>query len=80
MASSVSADNVDHMKQQLHDEIERMSPERLEAVRRMMLMFDIAETAAQLNRDFDADEAAGLLTPEKIDQAIRDARAALRRA
>jgi hypothetical protein len=80
MASGTSTDNVDDLKRQLHDEIERLPRPQLEAVKRFVLLFEVMEAAEQIDREFDADHAAGLLTPEKIDQAVRDARAALRSA
>lgn len=78
MNSATLTDSADDLRKRLHEEIDRADTEQLEMLRRVLLQIEVFEAVEQLDRDFDADEAAGRLTPEKIEQAIREVRAGRR--
>jgi hypothetical protein len=68
-------DHPDLLRRTLHEEIDRLSPPRLAVFHRVLLQLELADAADQLDRDFEAARADGHLSPEKIDEAIRAARA-----
>ena len=76
MTGVAPIDNPELVRRNLHEEIDRMAATRLVVVRHVLWQLELADTAEQLDPDFDAARAGGHLSTEKIDQAIRAARAA----
>ena len=51
-----------------------MEPSRLEILNRMLQQLKLFELADQIDRGFDADRAAGRLSPDKVAEAVRAVR------
>ena len=51
-----------------------MEPSRLEIFNRMLQQLRIFELADQVDKGFDADRAAGRLSPDKVAEAVRAVR------
>ncbi len=51
-----------------------MEPSRLEILNRMLQQLRIFELADQVDKGFDADRAAGRLSPDKVAEAVRAVR------
>jgi hypothetical protein len=80
MNSATLTDSAEDLRKRLHEEIDREDPQSLEAIWRIVLFGKILRGVEKLNQDFDADEAAGRLDPALVNQAIREFRAARKRA
>jgi len=59
----------------LHERIEHATDEELEAVRKALLKLEIHHVREELGREVDELEAAGELTPEKVEASVRAHRA-----
>lgn len=59
----------------LHERIDRLADEELESVRQALLKLEIHQVREELGRKVDELEAAGELTPEKIEASVRAHRA-----
>ncbi len=59
----------------LRERIEHATDEELEAVRTALLKLEIHHVREELGREVDELEAAGELTPEKVEASIRAHRA-----
>lgn len=66
--------NPEDLRRFFHQEIDRMEPSRLEVLNRMLQQLKVFELADQIDRGFDADRAAGRLSPEKVAEAVRAVR------
>ena len=66
--------NPEDLRRFFHQEIDRMEPSRLEVLNRMLQQLKLFELADQIDRDFDADRAAGRLSPDKVAEAVRAVR------
>ena len=66
--------NPEELRRFFHQEIDRMEPSRLEVLNRMLQQLRVFELAEQIDRDFDADRAAGRLSSEKVAEAVRAVR------
>ena len=66
--------NPEDLRRFFHQEIDRTEPSRLEVLNRMLQQLKLFELADQIDRGFDADRAAGRLSPEKVAEAIRAVR------
>ena len=66
--------NPEDLRRFFHQEIERMEPSRLEILNRMLQQLKLFELADQIDRGFDADRAAGRLSPDKVAEAVRAVR------
>ena len=66
--------NPEDLRRFFHQEIDRMEPSRLEVLNRMFQQLKLFELADQIDRGFDADRAAGRLSPEKVAEAVRAVR------
>jgi hypothetical protein len=58
------------LRRSFHQEIDGMEPERLVLLRQVLRQLELVAIAAQLDRDFDRDRAAGRLDPVAIQAAI----------
>ena len=59
----------------LRERIEHATDEELEAVRKALLKLEIHHVREELGREVDELEAAGELTPEKVEASVRAHRA-----
>ena len=59
----------------LHERIDQLTDEELESVRQALLKLEIRHVREELGREVDELEAAGELTPEKIEASVRAHRA-----
>ena len=59
----------------LHERIDQLADEELESVRQALLKLEIHHVREELGREVDELEAAGELTPEKIEASVRAHRA-----
>ena len=59
----------------LRERIEHATDEELEAVRKALLKPEIHHVREELGREVDEMEAAGELTPEKVEESVRAHRA-----
>jgi len=66
--------NPEDLRRFFHQEIDRMEPSCLEVLNRMLQQLKLFELADQIDRGFDADLAAGRLSPDKIAEAVRAVR------
>jgi hypothetical protein len=66
--------NPEDLRRLFHQEIDRMEPSRLEILNRMLQQLRIFELADQVDKGFDADRAAGRLSPDKVAEAVRAVR------
>ena len=73
VAETVALDTA--LRKRFHGEIDRMSPSRLAVLQRVLLQLQLLEATDRLDRDFDRDRQDGKLSPELIEQAVREARA-----
>lgn len=64
------------LKATLHARIESMDERHLALVERVLLTLEAEELSAQLDASFDADRRAGRFTPERVREAIAEARVA----
>lgn len=74
VASMIAQDAA--LRKYFHGEIDRLPPSRLAVLQRVLLQLRLGDATEQLDRDFDADAAAGAFFPERIAQAVREARSA----
>lgn len=66
------------LRKHFHGEIDRLPPSRLAVLQRVLLQLRLLDATEQLDRDFDADAAAGTFSPERIARAVLEARTASR--
>jgi hypothetical protein len=66
--------NPDDLRRFFHQEIDRMEPSRLEILNRLLQQLKLFELADEVDRGFDADRAAGCLTPAEVAEAIQAVR------
>lgn len=66
--------NPEDLRRFFHQEIDRMEPSRLAVLNRLLQQLKLIELADQIDRGFDADRAAGRLSPEKVAEAVRAVR------
>lgn len=66
--------NPEELRRFLHQEIDRMEPSRLEILNRLLQQLKLFELVDEVDRGFDADRAAGRLTPDKVAEAVRAVR------
>ena len=66
--------NPEDLRRFFHQEIDRMEPSRLEVLNRLLQQLRLFELADQIDLSFDADRAAGRLSPEKVAEAVRAVR------
>jgi len=59
----------------LRERIEHATDEELEAVRKALLKLEIHHVREELGREVDELEAAGDLTPDKVEASVRAHRA-----
>ncbi len=64
------------VRKHFHGEIDRMPPSRLAVLQRVLLQLQLLEATDRLDREFDHDRQEGDFTPELIERAVREARAA----
>lgn len=76
VASMIARDAA--LRKYFHGEIDRLPPSRLAVLQRVLLQLRLGDATEQLDRDFDTDAAAGAFSPERIAQAVREARSARR--
>lgn len=70
----VAAANPEDLRRFFHQEIDRMEPSRLEVLNRMLEQLKVLELAEEIDRGFDADRAAGKVSPEKVAAAVKAVR------
>lgn len=66
--------NPEDLRRFFHQEIDRMEPSRLEVFNRLLQQLRLFELADQIDQGFDADRAAGRLSPDKVAEAVRAVR------
>lgn len=66
--------NPEELRRFFHQEIDRMEPSRLEVLNRLLQQLRLFELADQIDLGFDADRAAGRLSPDKVAEAVRAVR------
>ena len=64
----------EELRQFFHQEIDRMEPSRLAVLNRLLQQLRLFELADQIDTGFDADRAAGRLSPEMVAEAVRAVR------
>ncbi len=64
------------LKATLHAKIDALDAPHLALVERVLSTLEAEELSAQLDAGFDADRRGGLLTPERIETALAQVRAA----
>ena len=75
MSAAVTEDT-ESLRRAFHEEIDRLPPPQLVALRQALLDLKLRELSTQLDEAFEADRAAGRLSAEKFEQALREFRAA----
>ncbi len=73
---AVLTNDPDSLRRYFHEQIDRLAPLQLDALRRAFLDIKLKDLSEQLDQAFDADRAAGRLKAEKFEQALREFRAA----
>ena len=69
-------EDTDSLRRYFHEEIDRLPTPQLVALRQTLLDLKLRELSVQLDEAFEADHAAGRLSAEKFEQALREFRAA----
>ena len=69
-----AAANPEDLRRFFHQEIDRMEPSRLEVLNRMLEQLKVLELAEEIDRGFDADRAAGKVSPETVAAAVQAVR------
>jgi hypothetical protein len=59
----------------LHEQIDRLTDEEMDAVRRALLKLETKRELDELRKSMEADWQAGKITEEKIEEAVREHRA-----
>jgi len=60
----------------LHEKIDQLADEELAAVHKQLLMLELRRELDMIGEEMASDWQAGLITQEKVDEAIREYRVA----
>lgn len=73
-AAMLNASTPEELRPLLHDEIDRLPPDQLDAVRRLLLEIEARRLADELGAGLAQDWATGRMSQPAIEQAIADHR------